>query len=559
MEAPVCSAHRRLPLFEQEHLVAPEASNYDMQALGRAAIDSVFAEYAGGIPSLEAAYRVGSTVLHELLKNWGKWESTIRRPAMKRSRLSRLRHTVCVSAMVVGFSGVAGYTQSSHWFETIKKSATKEQLYSFLYALPKGGDLHNHNVFSYLAEMWYDGATDPRRKGNEFYTRIKINNCSDSTEPLILFRTIQRSTYGKLSDCRKGEYHPLAQLSPELKQRWLSAMKLDEKGEGRNEFFEVIGQRLNELFRDPNLVADLLVENMKRFGAEGLRYLETQVGAANFLDEAGNPIDVEKGVQLLRDRLNQPDARNSGVTVRFQSAILRFSPVAEENLERVFDFVDKHRDLWVGINMAGREDNDKGHALRFLDTYRKMRRKYSGIGLSIHGGEVDAPGTQVRDTLLLGATRIGHGVNLITDPDTMLLMRNGKFLVEINLISNRLLEYYPDLTLHPFPEFLRIGIPVNLNTDDRGVWDSNMTDEYYTAVTLFNLTWDEIVEMGRNSLTFSFVEPTLKARLLEEYEASISAFEKKYSTGNWAQQLSSAKPSSSGYAARTFGIHLGMH
>jgi NAD binding domain of 6-phosphogluconate dehydrogenase len=33
--------------------------------------------------------------------------------------------------------------------------------------------------------------------------------------------------------------------------------------------------------------------------------------------------------------------------------------------------VDRHRDLWVGINMAGREDNDKGYPLRFLDTFRR--------------------------------------------------------------------------------------------------------------------------------------------------------------------------------------------
>ncbi|MEJ1972057.1 MAG: hypothetical protein WDM96_06160 [Lacunisphaera sp.] len=61
-------------------------------------------------------------------------------------------------------------------------------------------------------------------------------------------------------------------------------------------------------------------------------------------------------------------------------------------------------------------------------------------------------------------------------------------LVEINLISNRLLEYTPDLAKHPFPEYLRTGIPVCLNTDDRGMWDSNLTDEYYTAVTTFNLS-----------------------------------------------------------------------
>src|SRR6266478_3019913 len=30
------------------------------------------------------------------------------------------------------------------WFEEVKKTATPTQLYRFLYAMPKGGDLHNH-------------------------------------------------------------------------------------------------------------------------------------------------------------------------------------------------------------------------------------------------------------------------------------------------------------------------------------------------------------------------------------------------------------------------------
>jgi adenosine deaminase CECR1 len=183
-----------------------------------------------------------------------------------------------------------------------------------------------------------------------------------------------------------------------------------------------------------------------------------------------------------------------------------------------------------------------------------MRRKYSGIQLSIHGGEKDSPGREVRDTLLLGAVRIGHGVNLITDPDTMLLMRNGKNLVEINLISNRLLEYTPDLAKHPFPEYLRFGIPVCLNTDDAGVWDSDIVDEYYTAVKTFDLTWAEIVQMGRDSLAYSFAQPDVKERMLREYTEAIAKFERKYGGTDWRGALAGVRPVSSGYAGRNFQI-----
>jgi adenosine deaminase CECR1 len=335
-----------------------------------------------------------------------------------------------------------------------------------------------------------------------------------------------------------------------LKAEWLSSLKLDRPGEGRNEFFDIIGPRIGEMRRDPYLFMDLLVETMRRYGAEGLRYLETQAGPSGFRDQEGNLIDVERGVQFFRDRLSRPDAIATGVTVRFQLAVDRSAPSAEEQLEGAYAFVDRHRELWTGINIVGREDDRRGYALRFLDTFRRMRRTYSGIHLSLHGGEVDSPGHEVRDTLLLGAERIGHGVNLIGDPDTMLLMRTGHYLVEVSLISNHLLEYTPDLAKHPFPEYLRFGIPVCLNTDDPGAWDSNLTDEYFTAVTTYNLTWDEIVQIGRNSLQYSFVEPAVKERLLAEYERAVQNFERKYKVEDWRSILARVRPEVSGYAAR---------
>jgi len=109
----------------------------------------------------------------------------------------------------------------------------------------------------------------------------------------------------------------------------------------------------------------------------------------------------------------------------------------------------------------------------------------------------------------------------------MRLMRHGPYLVEINLISNLLLHYIDDYAHHPFPEYLRTGIPVALSTDDRGMWDSTMTDEFYVAVTEFNLTWDEIKLLSRNSLSHAFVTLELKQELLAKYDSDISRFERE--------------------------------
>jgi adenosine deaminase CECR1 len=107
-------------------------------------------------------------------------------------------------------------------------------------------------------------------------------------------------------------------------------------------------------------------------------------------------------------------------------------------------------------------------------------------------------------------------------------MRNEKALVEINLISNLLLEYVSYYSEHPFPEYLRTGIPVTLSTDDRGMWESTMTDEYYVAVKEFDLSWEEILKLVRNSIKYSFVEEDIKQRLLENYDKRMTQFVKSF-------------------------------
>jgi adenosine deaminase CECR1 len=437
-------------------------------------------------------------------------------------------------------------------FEEIRRTATPRELYALLYDLPKGGDLHNHGGLSTIAASWFDLAV--KQTSNRFYTLTRFGNCPAETDALPRYYTIQRSTWEKLPECLKGQYEAMNDLIAAQRTAWISALRIDRPAEGRNEFFELIVKRFGELSKDPHLAAEAMVENMRQFGREHVRYIEPQLVPSGYLDVRGNPVPADEVARIYAERLSATDAKATGVNVRFQDVVIRFPPNAEQMVEAAYAFVDRHRDWWVGINMAGREDNEKGYPLRFLETYRKMRRTFSGIGLSIHGGEVDLPGRQVHDTLLLGATRIGHGLNLITDPDTMLLMRDRRALVEINLVSNQLLEYFPDVTKHPFPEYLRTGIPVCLNTDDRGSWDSNMTDEYFTAVTTFHLTWDEVVQLGRNSLEWAFAEEPLKRAMLRDYEAEVRAFEEKYTAPDWKTQLSTAKPVASGYATRTWGL-----
>ena len=109
----------------------------------------------------------------------------------------------------------------------------------------------------------------------------------------------------------------------------------------------------------------------------------------------------------------------------------------------------------------------------------------------------------------------------------------------------------------PSPEYLRTGVPVCLNTDDRGM-DLNLTDEYFTAVTQFHLSWGEILAMGRDSLARSFVQPEAKARTpILISNAKIADFEERYGTPTADSALASlavVRPVAYGYARRTWDL-----
>ena len=453
-------------------------------------------------------------------------------------RVARLPRCAAAFLFLVGFvlPGQASVPAASGdpalWFERFKGSATDEELYRFLYAMPKGGDLHNHLSGSIRSEWFYDLALAQRERGYRFYTRVRINNCrpygSDAfgTAPyLLMFVTIQQSRYDALGDCEKSEFTALEDLDAVQKRGWMNGLRLDKPHEGRDEFFQTHWQRMGDLYSNPYIAADALVLNMREFAEEGLAYLESMIGVLGFIRPDGSSMTPDEVAAIYRDRLASDEARATGVEVRLQVAILRFHPDAEAHLRLLYEFVHRNRDLFVAVNMVGREDNDKGYPLRFLPVLRELRRDFHGVQLSIHAGEVDEPNSHVRDTLLLGADRIGHGVNLITDDDTMRLMRHGPYLVEINLVSTLLLEYIDDYDEHPFPEYLRTGIPVALSTDDRGMWDSTLTDEFFVAVREFNLSWDELRTLGRNSLAYSFLAEREKQAMLDGFDERMADFE----------------------------------
>ena len=230
--------------------------------------------------------------------------------------------------------------------------------------------------------------------------------------------------------------------------------------------------------------------------------------------------------------------KDYGIVVRWNSAFNR-TRQPEQNLQRL-------NSLWahwikfggvkelVGIDLLGDEREtpflERGQSVygRALVAQRgNYPPKYPALKLTAHAGEMGDV-RNVRDALIFGARRIGHGVLLTKDPLTWEWAVKKEIAIENSQVSNWKLGNFPKDQTHPFLSFLRSGLRVSLSTDDEGIFVSSIVDECVAAVENTDISYFELKQLSFNSLLTAFVEEEVKNRQLKELEARFSVFEKSF-------------------------------
>jgi adenosine deaminase len=147
-----------------------------------------------------------------------------------------------------------------------------------------------------------------------------------------------------------------------------------------------------------------------------------------------------------------------------------------------------------------------------------LRRDLAGelnLCRTMHAGEIGDP-RNPRDPMIMGAERLGHGVNLAKAPVALEYAAKVHEPVEINLSSNLRLTSAASVEEHPFLGYLRLGLPVSLSTDDEGVFDTDIDHECELAVGRTDLAYSEFKRMAFNSIETSFASETDKKALLAD-------------------------------------------
>ena len=148
----------------------------------------------------------------------------------------------------------------------------------------------------------------------------------------------------------------------------------------------------------------------------------------------------------------------------------------------------------------------------FIPLFEKA--KSEGFAVTIHAGEAEGPqaARNIRDSIeLLHADRIGHGVRIQEDPSVLDFVRERGTVLELCPTSNWLSGVCATKESHPFRTIMEAGIRTTLNTDDPGIMNIDLLDEYRLLRDGMGFTEPEFVQINQWARDASFIPEARKA------------------------------------------------
>lgn len=176
-----------------------------------------------------------------------------------------------------------------------------------------------------------------------------------------------------------------------------------------------------------------------------------------------------------------------------------------EIASQVIAFAIEHKNTFVGIDLADNEE--KFEARPFAPLFLKAKK--AGLHITIHSGETPSPNAAkwIEESIeLLGAERIGHGIQAIQSNKTMKLLADKKIPLEICPISNCLTQAFPDFQSHPIRRLQEYGVLVTINSDDPGIFHTRLSDDYEVLNRVFGFNVKDFANCNEIAKKFSFIK-----------------------------------------------------
>ncbi|MFL5468931.1 MAG: adenosine deaminase [Gemmatimonadaceae bacterium] len=245
---------------------------------------------------------------------------------------------------------------------------------------------------------------------------------------------------------------------------------------------------------------------------DGVRYIEVRnAPILNVVQGLTLVQAIEAPLRGLRRAEN-----DFGIIARFILCGLRQFPPAD-SLEMAKLAVEFKNEGVVAFDLAGGEKGNP--AADHAEAFQYARQH--NLAVTVHAGEGDGAESVRQAVHICGADRIGHGTRLIEDPELTQYVNDRRIALEVCLTSNVQTRVADSYASHPLREYFDRGLNVTLNTDNRLMSATTLTDEYVFAAEHLGFTVEELAAVALNGFESAFLPWEERVMLIEEVSDQI--------------------------------------
>jgi adenosine deaminase len=253
---------------------------------------------------------------------------------------------------------------------------------------------------------------------------------------------------------------------------------------------------------------------------DGVVYAEVR-GAPELFTEQGLSLDQVVEATLEGYKQGMAEAAREGNKIRVESLLcgMRQNNRSQEAAAAVVKYRDKGV---VGFDIAGPEDGFP--PTNQLETFEYLRKENAHF--TIHAGEAYGLPSIWEAIQICGAERLGHGVRIIDDIDfsgdkpklgpLASYVRDRRIPLELCPTSNLQTGAAKTYSEHPIGMLAKLRFRVTLNTDNRLMSRTSMSNEMSECVKSFGWKFVDLQRVTVNALKSSFIPFEERLEIIEK-------------------------------------------
>jgi adenosine deaminase len=275
------------------------------------------------------------------------------------------------------------------------------------------------------------------------------------------------------------------------------------------------------VMQTPEALHRVALECVEDLAADSVVYAEIRFAPELHIDRGLSLDEVVDAVLAgFVDGERVAAAAGRTIVVRCLVTAMRHAARSREIAELAIRFRDKGV---VGFDIAGAE---AGYPpTRHLDAFEYMRN--NNARFTIHAGEAFGLPSIQEAIAFCGADRLGHGVRIVDDIeihgeyDATLgrlasILRDKRIPLELCPSSNVQTGAVASIAEHPFALLARLRFRVTVNTDNRLMSDTTMSQEMLRLVEAFGYGWSDLERFTINAMKSSFIPFRERLALIDE-------------------------------------------